>query len=200
MTRHYLLAIYLPLLITGILFAAPLAWLASNSLKTEEEVFGSSAMDLIPAVPSPPNSGPWTDPATGESREFLLGPVRLLMKDGQELEPGAGTSISHRVRVTGPATVSLEDILVHNVLHYSRVTYNFASGTYFDVILTASFPLGAGAFEAVQLEYQPDDSWHLMDCEVSCLTAGGTQARGGSPCPERVAGQFNGEFRPATKT
>lgn len=183
MRRIRSLALYLLVIVASLVFAWPLLWLASNSLKDEDEVFGPSSLDMVPALPSPKASGPWADPATGETRALLLGPVRLLLKDGRELEPGAGAPISRRVHVEGPAAVSLTDVRVQEAMDYVQVRYDFATGDSFAVVVAIDSAGGpeANSFEAVQLDYQPDDSWNFLGCEV--LLPGDRRYRAARPIP-----------------
>src|SRR4051794_33450417 len=100
MTRWpWRVAAYAVLLVTVWVFLAPLLWLTLTSVKGEEEVYGEPDR-WLPRLPDP------TAPAAG--RRLLLGRVRLLSRDGEECEPGAGLPVSRRWSAVGPGRVLLQ--------------------------------------------------------------------------------------------
>jgi ABC-type glycerol-3-phosphate transport system permease component len=96
---------------------------------------------------------------------LLLGTVRLLSRDGEEHELGAGLPISRRWSVQGQGGVGLKDVQ-QGGLPYAEVDYEFGPDGAWALETIADLPFPVERLEAVQLDYQPDDSWHRLDCLV----------------------------------
>lgn len=150
------------LLITGWSFLAPLLWLTLTSVKSEDEAYGEPDR-WLPRLSDPPAAG--TRDVDG-NHPLLLGPVRLLSRDGDEHEPGAGLPISRRWSPRGQGGVTLRDVAHQSGLPYADVRYEFGPDGTWAVELIADLSFPAERLEAVQLDYQPDDSWHRLDCRL----------------------------------
>src|SRR5262249_46661910 len=146
MTRVLWRAItYAVLLITAWTFLAPLLWLTVTSVKSEDEAFGEPDR-WLPRLPDPPESG-----TTGVARDrpLLLGPVRLLSRDGEEYEPGAHLPISRRWSPRGQGGATLRDVAQQAGLPYADVLYEFGPDGTWAVELIADLPFPAERLEAV---------------------------------------------------
>lgn len=147
------------MLIISFIFLAPLLWLTLTSVKSEEEAYGEPER-WLPRLPDPPAS---SGADVNRDHPLLLGPVRLISSDGDECEPGAGLPITRRWSPRGQGVVSLRDVVHQAGLPFANVQYEFAAdGTLaVEIVADISFPMER--LEGVQLDYQPDDSWHRLD-------------------------------------
>src|SRR5581483_10383640 len=106
-------------------------------------------------------------------RPLLLGPVRLLAADGTEYEPGAGRPAGGRWAVREGAVRFTEAARAGRP--YAEADYQFGPAGTWEVELVTEPPFPPDDLAAVQLDYQPDDTWHALRCRVE-RPAGGPLA------------------------
>lgn len=165
-------AAYAALAVAAWVFLAPLLWLAVTSVKADEEVYEEPDR-WLPRLPEPPE-------ASSPERRLLFGRVRLLSATGEECEVGVGAEVAKRWVPRGEGVLSLGDV-THQGLPYAEVEYKYGPAGRWAVEVVGEVPLGPDVFEAVQLDYQPDGSWHGLECRVEF--AGGTALRSARPFP-----------------
>ncbi len=140
-------------------FLAPLLWIGSTSLKSEDEIYGAPNQ-WFPALPRPPVRGD----GVLDGRPLLLGAVRLVSDEGSEYEPSAGQVITERLEpVAGRVRLSDTE---KNGLPYATVEYDFEPAAAWSVGMVVDVPFAVNRLRAVQLAYQPDDSWHGLTCRI----------------------------------
>lgn len=168
------LVVYAALAAVCWLVLAPLVWLALTSVKTEAEVYGSPER-WLPSVPNPAwRSGGGAAP-TGPAG-LLLGPVRILGPDGAEFEPFADLPVSRRLDVSGADGVRLVDVPYRGGLAFARVDFGASDPVVWEVAMTTELPFDARDVTGLQLDYQPDDSWNVVECRVERAPGAGLRS------------------------
>jgi multiple sugar transport system permease protein len=159
------------LLIIGFIFLAPLLWLMATSVKSEDEAYGEPDR-WLPRLPDPPSSGAYSE----SDRPLLLGPLRLFGVNGEECEPAGDLPISQRWNALRQDGVTMRDVAHQTGLPYANVSYEFGPqrSTAVETKVVMSFP--KEKLQGIQLDYQPDDSWHRLDFRLEYADGTGFQS------------------------